>query len=113
MVNGVMLILVAAGTYTGLGFTDGTLPNQCVSAGDDACQPVMEDDFWTAVYFSTVTFTTLGYGDYRPSPDARPVAALQAVLGYIYLGLLVATAGKLRRPKPDDRGTPDGDAEYR
>ena len=39
-----------------------------------------------ALYFSTVTFTTLGYGDFQPSTLSRPVAALQALFGYIYLG---------------------------
>lgn len=41
-------------------------------------------------YFSAVTWTTLGYGDFRPSKDARVYAASQAVLGYLYMGILVA-----------------------
>lgn len=45
--------------------------------------------FSDAVYFSIVTFTTLGYGDYQPHPDLRILSALQALYGYIYLGLLI------------------------
>lgn len=42
------------------------------------------------LYFSIVTFTTLGYGDFRPGEDCRLFAATEAVLGYIYFGLTVA-----------------------
>ena len=42
------------------------------------------------IYFSVVTWTTLGYGDFKPSPEARLYAASQAVLGYLYMSILVA-----------------------
>lgn len=45
----------------------------------------------TALYFSIVTWTTLGYGDFQPSESMRLVAASEAMLGYIYLALLVGT----------------------
>jgi len=44
-----------------------------------------------AVYYSFVTLTTLGYGDVTPvSSPARIFAVLEAVLGQIYLAVLVA-----------------------
>jgi hypothetical protein len=44
-----------------------------------------------SVYFSLVTLTTLGYGDISPtSPWARMLAAIEAVVGQIYLTVLVA-----------------------
>ncbi len=43
-----------------------------------------------AMYFSAVTFTTLGYGDFKPKPDFRHYAAYEAIIGYTYLGVLVA-----------------------
>lgn len=44
-----------------------------------------------SLYFSLVTLTTLGYGDISPvSPWARMLAATEAVLGQIYLTVLVA-----------------------
>jgi hypothetical protein len=46
-------------------------------------------EFKDAVYYSMVTFTTLGYGDMSPSQDLRLIAASEAVLGYLYLGLLI------------------------
>lgn len=49
-------------------------------------------DLLTALYFSTVTFTTLGYGDLQPVPHMRVLAGFEAVVGYIFLGFLVGTA---------------------
>lgn len=45
----------------------------------------------TYLYFSTVTFSTLGYGDFAPLQAARGVAAFQAVLGNLHLGIFVGT----------------------
>ncbi len=43
-----------------------------------------------ALYFSIVTWTTLGYGDYHPAGAVRYLAASEALLGYTFMGLLVA-----------------------
>ena len=50
------------------------------------------------LYFSVVTFTTLGYGDIQPSPDGRLLAACQALYGYLYLGLAVGLAANGFKP---------------
>lgn len=42
-----------------------------------------------ALYFSIVTWTTLGYGDFQPLPDFRLLAAFQALVGYVFLGVIV------------------------
>lgn len=42
-------------------------------------------------YFSFITLTTLGYGDILPlSPPAKAAASLEAVVGQLYIALLVA-----------------------
>jgi len=42
-------------------------------------------------YFSYMTLTTVGYGDVLPaSPLARTMAALEAIMGQIYLAVLIA-----------------------
>ena len=43
-------------------------------------------DFEPALYFSTVTFSTLGYGDITPLAAWRIFAALEAVNGFILIG---------------------------
>ena len=47
-------------------------------------------DPWTALYFSIVTWTTLGYGDFKPSEPARLIASFEALLGYIFMGCFIA-----------------------
>ena len=42
-------------------------------------------------YYSVVTLTTLGYGDIVPNSDyARSASALEAVIGQLYLAVIVA-----------------------
>lgn len=48
--------------------------------------PTFED----AVYFSTVTFTTVGYGDIVLGKDWRQVAVFEAVNGWIVFGWATA-----------------------
>lgn len=43
-----------------------------------------------ALYFSIVTWTTLGYGDFQPVESLRLLAAFQALLGTLFIPLLVA-----------------------
>ena len=47
-------------------------------------------NFRDCMYFSAVTFTTLGYGDFKPTRPARALAASEAIVGYLCLGLLIA-----------------------
>jgi hypothetical protein len=43
-------------------------------------------DIATALYFSSVTFSTLGYGDVLPPERWRLLAALEAVNGFLLIG---------------------------
>jgi len=55
----------------------------------DAAHPLR--DLQIFAYFSFVTLTTLGYGDIVPvSSPARSLASLEAVIGQIYMTVLVA-----------------------
>ncbi len=54
-------------------------------------QGLGEETRLTFIYYSVVTITTLGYGDITPVTDiARSFSALEAVVGQIYLVVLVA-----------------------
>ena len=62
------------------------------------------------IYFSFVTLTTLGYGDITPTlPLSRTVTWMEAVVGQLYLAILVArlvglhvsNKGEERRPRSD------------
>jgi Ion channel len=47
-------------------------------------------DGGSCMYFSSITWTTVGYGDFVPSPDLRLFASSEAILGYLSMGVLVA-----------------------
>jgi voltage-gated potassium channel Kch len=50
----------------------------------------VENDWATTLYFSIVTFTTTGYGDFHPQKADRLVAASEALAGYLFFGLFVS-----------------------
>lgn len=43
-----------------------------------------------SLYFSTITFTTLGYGDFSPVGWLKILSAIEAFLGVINMGFLIA-----------------------
>lgn len=46
--------------------------------------------FYKSLYFSTITFATLGYGDIQPiGPWARALAAIESLMGGILMALIV------------------------
>lgn len=61
-------------------------------AGLSGREGIFFPDFGDALYFSIVTFTTLGYGDFSPSEFARLPAACQAMLGNLHLGMVVGAS---------------------
>jgi hypothetical protein len=53
-----------------------------------------ESGFTTALYFSIVTFTTLGYGDLKPLNNFRLVACSEAMIGLLLSGLFLFTLAR-------------------
>jgi len=53
-------------------------------------------EFWQlledAVYFSAVTLLSLGYGDVTPIGIGRPIAIVQALIGYLIPAAFVVTS---------------------
>jgi uncharacterized protein YjbI with pentapeptide repeats len=47
-------------------------------------------NFGDSLYFSTITFTTLGYGDFSPTGWLRALSAIEAFLGVVNMGFLIA-----------------------
>lgn len=57
--------------------------------GVEGPEGIIAGDFITSLYFSIVTWTTLGYGDLKPINELRLIASLEALMGYIYMALLI------------------------
>lgn len=54
-------------------------------------------DFWECLYFSGITFSTVGYGDFLPAPHMRFVALTEGALGVFSIGFfIVILANRLR-----------------
>ena len=87
LLHGLIVILSFAGIYNG-----------AVLAG---CP---EGVVWQELYFSMVTFTTLGYGDCSPVCGAELFAATQALFSYIYFGVVVGVLANLERRLPTASG---------
>jgi Ion channel len=70
-----------------------------------------------AIYYSFVTLTTLGYGDIVPRSEvARGLAIMEALVGQLYLAVMVArlvslyVSGEGKRNHRDAQDGPDGSA---
>jgi len=74
-IQAVLLLVIFAGLYRDMGLQHG--------AGLEHVRLI------TGLYYSIVTWTTLGYGDYTPPISIQMVAATEALMGYIYMGVLV------------------------
>ncbi len=51
---------------------------------------LVDTHFPAAMYFSAVTWTTLGYGDFRPLPEWRAITACEAFMGYLFMVLSIS-----------------------
>lgn len=81
-----IIILVCAIIYafTGLSFQDSV---QAVSSKQTLEQNLAL--FASSLYYSVVTFTTLGYGDFTPVGISRAIAAIEAFTGSFTIALFV------------------------
>lgn len=75
-----MMVATTSAIFSGFGF----ITPDCYTA-----EP------FDSLYFSIVTWTTLGYGDFQPKSELRLMAAFQAVFGYLFLGLIVGSISSL------------------
>jgi uncharacterized membrane protein len=92
------MLLSFALVYQQIGIIDNTVSDS----------PVVHE-LGTSLYYSVVTFTTLGYGDFYPQGVGRALAGMQALTGYLVLGLLATVVAKVVSPHHPAGG--DGDSD--
>ena len=66
--------------------------NQCIEFTDD------QSGSMRSLYFSYLTFSTLGYGDGLPNDFCKPVAVLESILGLVSLAAMVSIALSWSKP---------------
>lgn len=54
------------------------------------------------LYFSFLTFGTLGYGDFTPSTSCRPVSAIQSIFGVMAVAVLISLISRQRTIKTEN-----------
>jgi len=71
----------------------------CYDRGSSLSGKILNPSFERSLYFSIVTFTTLGYGDMTPITfSGRMLLCVEVFVGYMMLGGLISIfAGKLAR----------------
>ena len=66
-------------------------PNPGISRLTVAENSAQKMSFWDSFYFSMVTFSTIGYGDWYPKDNFRKWVMLEGLLGWLTLGLFLVT----------------------
>lgn len=89
-------VLVFVALYAGLFALTGLRSNDMVVTGD----------FGLALFFSVITWTTVGYGDVTPAgPFSQFVAGVEALNGYlvmaVFIAALIRTFERLASEQPD------------
>ncbi len=86
-------LLAAIGGYLLIGLSGSYLVAFIATIDGDAFNipDVYSSRVYNYVYFSFVTLTTLGYGDFTPkTPQAQSISILISLVGQIYLTILMA-----------------------
>jgi uncharacterized protein YjbI with pentapeptide repeats len=100
---GVMLVVIVgcALAYPIFGFEDGTLAASTTETATVMYETVPPEvsletarTFGRSLYFSTITFSTLGYGDLFPTGWARALATVESFIGALSMAYLVSVLSR-------------------
>lgn len=82
----ILLIIICAMIYT---FTGLSYQGEVISYNSALSISENINLFFSCMYYSVVTFTTLGYGDFTPVGISRAIAAFEAFTGSFTIALFV------------------------
>lgn len=70
----------------------------CIPVQNNSCEAIdnLESTrlIFNAMYYSLVTFTTLGYGDMHPTGWLKALSAIEALTGAVFMALIVAVIAR-------------------
>lgn len=89
----IFLVLLSASMIHGFAVVYALLG--ICSSGCSSSTPEFLNDLYSAVYFSIVTWTTLGYGDFQPLGWVRLIASMEALIGYVFMGIVVGFSAQI------------------
>jgi len=78
-----LIIIYFALLYETFGIIDST-----VEISNNTPVIILDLSWLNAIYFSVVTWTTLGFGDYRPHDSIKYLVIIESMIGYIFMSLL-------------------------
>ena len=78
-----LIIIYFALLYKTFGIIDST-----VTIENNTPTIILDLSWLNAIYFSVVTWTTLGFGDYRPHDSIKYLVIIESMIGYIFMSLL-------------------------
>ena len=85
------LFALGYATFGGLIDTSPSLPATSIAnLVTGSSTGLATSDPWDCLYFSVMTWTTVGYGDFKPAPSTRGLAACEAIAGYLVMTLIIA-----------------------
>lgn len=103
---GVIAVVLLISSAIASCLTDGFVVNQIV--GGVVTPKVVTMDYWTALYFTFINSTTVGFGDIFPiTPVARALAIFNAVFGVLTFASLVSVALMALQPSSPAEGQID------
>ena len=88
---------------------------QYMASGILAATGEVNNSLRDCVYFSITTFTTLGYGDFRPQPHMRLATSIEALFGMVSMALGVSLIWLWCREHliPKDKALFDGNRRHK
>ncbi len=97
ILHALIIILACANTYGYFGKVVSSTNSEYIVTG-----------LWECIYFSVVTFTSLGYGDLVPQGFARVIAGLEALFGMGVFAFLIGISASIyysaSKPNKNRRG---------
>ncbi len=85
-----LMVLIFAAIHVFTGFRDTSTDTVFGAGADSSVPPGLVRSFQMAMYFSIVTFTSLGYGDVQPITNmGRIVCSIEVVLGGLVTSLIL------------------------